>query len=94
MNKPEYYTLKPMINFFSVIKYIEEKYNIEACDPDNKNFDYFDHFDSHYWITNGSTQCLPVAEFMKDEDYEWVRKFSSLIYDEFGEDEMNVYISW
>lgn len=114
MKKPEYYQQKPVIDYFEVIKYIEEKYRIDTRDYYRKFsnesgcHDYIPYCD--YWhylidniifeVTNGCTVILPVGQLTQEENEytdhtpEWVKEISQLIYDEFGEDEMNVYISW
>lgn len=115
MKKPEYYSPEPVIDFFDIIRYVEEKYNIKTQDYANK-FDKDSHHDDrpylNYWhyllnnifdpskISNGCTVDFPIYQLIiKESEYtdntpDWVMEISQLIYNEFKEDEMNVYISW
>jgi len=97
MDKPTKIPRDPIYNYHEVIRYIEKKYKIKTRRYKNDNLDFWHWlldkcFDN---VNNGSEHSIDIRYWLDhlDEDA-WQREILQLIYDEFGEDDMEFWIEW
>jgi len=90
--------------YSDLIDYIEKKYKIQTRgykrEVDGVYRDFWHWLLDKTWceMHNGSYQYLPIKDILTDEEWlkapDWVREIAQLIFNEYGEDEMECYVWW
>ena len=100
MNKPvKKYCHQPAYDYNEVIDYIEDKYNIKTRDHYRTSRDFWHKVTERYdWIRRDGYFRLEVSEWIKEieegAEIDWIKEILQMIYDEFHEDEMQMYTDW
>lgn len=97
----EYIEAKYKIEFRDYHKYYKgdmSKYMVDDGESETPYLDFWHWYLDNHDVSNGGMGDCYISDFLNEEVEErvplWVKEILQMIYNEFGEDEMNFYHSW